>query len=82
MKKLAHICLHLFTFFTTLTIGIGLMTALLFIVAISSGGQFGETLAIFSGQLMQKGILLATLATIVGILHIYLNRSHSLTMNG
>ncbi|WP_368503269.1 hypothetical protein AB3N04_13535 [Alkalihalophilus sp. As8PL] len=81
MNTLKKITEKIYTWFALLTMGLGFFVALVFIVSLLIGGSAGESLAVLSGKMMTWGIRLATIATIAGILNIYLSKQHTLTMN-
>ncbi len=78
MKKIAKLMETIYTLITFLALGIGFIVAVLFIISLVISG---ESLAVFAGQLMMWAIRLASLAIISGIIFIYLNKNHSLTMS-
>lgn len=65
---------------TTIAFSLGLVVAVIFVVAIIVGQDLGETLALLAGDIMMWGIALAAIAVLAGLLYIYLYRPHSLVM--
>ncbi|MCM3717651.1 hypothetical protein [Fictibacillus phosphorivorans] len=70
-----------YTWLTLSTMLLGVVIAGMFGVSLLIGGSAGESLAVFSGKLMTWGIRLAAIATLAGLVHIYLSKKHSLTMD-
>ncbi|MGE7185494.1 hypothetical protein ACQKKK_16265 [Peribacillus sp. NPDC006672] len=64
-----------------LTIALGFMVGLLYVVAFIVGGSAGEEISLFSQAAMTWGIRLASLAVLFGIVYIYISKEHSLTMD-
>lgn len=65
---------------TAIAFSLGLVVALVFVVALLIGQDLGETLAVLAGDIMMWGIALAAIAVLAGLIFIYLYRSHSLVM--
>ncbi len=80
MKTLSKIVENLFAFVTLISLTIGLIVALTFILSVIIGGSLGESMAIFSGNLMTWAIRLASIAVITGLINIYITKRHSLTI--
>lgn len=70
-----------YTWLALLTLVLGIVVALMFAVTIVIGGVPGESIAILAGKIMTWGIKLAAVATLAGIIHIYLSKQHTLTIN-
>lgn len=80
MKTLSKIVENLFAFVTLISLTIGLIVALTFILSVIIGRSLGESMAIFSGNLMTWAIRLASIAVITGLINIYITKRHSLTI--
>lgn len=80
MKTLSKIVENLFALVTLISLTIGLIVALTFILSVIIGGSLGESMAIFSGNLMTWAIRLASIAVITGLINIYITKRHSLTI--
>lgn len=65
---------------TAIAFSLGLVVAVIFVVALVIGQDLGETLALLAGDIMMWGIALAAVAVLAGLIYIYLDRSHSLLM--
>lgn len=65
---------------TTIAFSLGLVVAVLFVVAIIVGNELGETLALLAGDIMMWGIALAAVAVLAGLLYMYRVGAHSLVM--
>ena len=65
---------------TAIAFSLGLVVAVLFVIALIVGQDLGETLALLAGDIMMWGIALAAVAVLAGLLYIYLYRPHSLVM--
>lgn len=76
---ISNILLKSYGVIACITLFLGFMVSIIFGISLIIGGISGENLAIFAGNLMNWGIRLATLATLIGIIHIYLTRKHSLS---
>ncbi|MGP9043558.1 hypothetical protein [Cytobacillus kochii] len=63
-----------------ITLTLGFIVAILFLIAIVMGGNQGELIAIFAGEVMNWCIKLAAIAVLFGIIDIYIRKEHSLTM--
>jgi membrane protein implicated in regulation of membrane protease activity len=81
MKALTNVTNKLYTWITLIALSLGLLVALLFLTALIIGGSAGESLAVFSGDLMTWSIRLATIAVLAGIINIYASKRHTLTMD-
>jgi hypothetical protein len=71
----------IYTWLTLTTMLFGVVVAGIFGVSLLIGGSAGESMAVFSGKLMTWGIRLAAIATLAGLVHIYLSKKHTLTMD-
>jgi hypothetical protein len=65
---------------TAIAFSLGLVVAVLFVVALIAGQDLGESLALLAGDIMMWGIALAAVAVLAGLTYIYLDGSHSLVM--
>lgn len=79
MKKIFE---SIYTIITMITMCVGFLVAMLFLLGIIVGGTVGSTLAVFAGKIISWAIIFATLAVLVGIVHIYVNKKHTLTIDG
>jgi len=70
-----------FSIVALITLLLGAMVFLFFLVGFVLGGTIATWLAVAAGDIMQWGIKLATVAVVIGIIDIYLSRSHKLTLN-
>lgn len=71
----------LYTFITFITLCVGFIVALLFFFGIIIGGAIGTSLALFAGKIISWAIVLAALAVLVGIIHMYITKEHTLTID-
>jgi len=71
----------LYTIITFITLCVGLAVALLFLFGIIVGGSIGASLAVFAGEIISWAIILAALAVALGIIHLYINKQHTLTID-
>jgi len=78
---MGNIFKNIYTVITFITIGIGLIVAIIFLLGIIIGGQFGTTLAVAAGEIITWAIILAALAVLAGIIYIYIDKQHSLTID-
>ncbi|GFZ86770.1 hypothetical protein GCM10010978_28330 [Compostibacillus humi] len=69
-----------YSFITLLSMFVGFIVAMMFLIGIVAGGSFGESLSVFAGNLMTWAIRLAALAILAGIFSIYLKKNHTLTI--
>ena len=65
---------------TAIAFSLGLVVAVLFVIALIVGQDLGETLALLAGDIMMWGIALAAIAVLAGLIYIYVTGSHSLVM--
>ena len=63
-----------------ITLTLGFIVAILFLIAIVMGGDQGESIAVFAGDIMNWCIKLAAIAVLFGIIDMYIRKEHSLTM--
>lgn len=63
-----------------ITLALGFVVAILFLIAIIIGGNQGELIAVFAGDVMNWCIKLAAIAVLFGIIDMYIRKEHSLTM--
>lgn len=66
---------------TAIAFSLGLVVAVIFVIALVIGQNQGETLALLAGDIMMWGIALAAIAVLAGLIYIYVDRSHSLMMD-
>lgn len=71
----------IYSFLALITILLGVVTAIMFTLSLAIGGGTGEFVAILAGKIMTWGIRLAAVATLAGIIKIYLNKQHTLTID-
>ncbi len=64
-----------------LTIALGVAVAVMFAVSFAIGGGSGESIAVLAGKVMSWGIRFAAVATLAGLVKIYLSKEHTLTIN-
>ena len=62
----------------TVALALGFVVALVFLIGIIVGGDTGNAIALFGGQVMEIGIIVATIAVAGGLIWIYVTRDHSL----
>lgn len=65
---------------TTIALLLGFIVAIIFITALIIGPSLGSNLALFAGEIMTWGIVLAAISLIAGLAYIYATGSHSLRM--
>ena len=65
---------------TTIALLLGFVVAIVFITALLIGPNGGNSLALFAGEIMTWGIVLAAISLIAGLIYIYATGSHSLKM--
>lgn len=65
---------------TTIALLLGFIVAIIFIAAIIIGPSLGSSLALFAGEIMTWGIVLAAISLIAGLVYIYATGAHSLKM--
>ncbi|AQS54930.1 hypothetical protein [Novibacillus thermophilus] len=63
-----------------LTMALGFFVFLMFCAAFIIGGEVGAALASAAGTLMNWGIRLAACAILIGLVCIYFNKEHTLSM--
>ncbi|MCM3694271.1 hypothetical protein [Neobacillus niacini] len=80
MKRMISVTDKLYTWLALITMALGVSVAFIFIVSLAIGGSTGESIAVFAGKLMTWGIRIAAVATLSGIINIYLKKEHTLTM--
>ncbi|SFE60177.1 hypothetical protein [Alteribacillus iranensis] len=78
--KIADLLLKGYGMIALVTLLLGLVVSLTFALSLVIGGSTGESLAVIAGNAMSWGIRLATVATLIGIAHIYVTRNHSLSL--
>lgn len=66
---------------TAIAFSLGLVVAVIFVIALVIGQNQGETLALLAGDIMMWGIALAAIAVLAGLIYIYVDRSHTLMMD-
>ncbi|MDN4526428.1 hypothetical protein [Fictibacillus fluitans] len=71
----------IYTWLAFATMLMGIVAAAMFILSLIVGGGFGESVSVFAGKFMTWGIRIAALAMVAGIVQIYANKQHTLTMN-
>lgn len=72
---------YLYTIITFVTMTIGLIVAFMFIIAFLIGGSAGSSLAVLAGEIISWAIASAALAVFFGMIHLYLNKEHSLKID-
>jgi hypothetical protein len=70
-----------FSIVALITLLLGAVVFLLFMVGLVLGGTAATRLAVAAGDIMQWGIKMATVAVVIGIIDIYVSRNHKLTLN-
>jgi hypothetical protein len=80
MKRMVSFTDKVYTWLALITMALGVIVAFTFIVSLIIGGSAGESLAVFAGKMMTWGIRIAAVATLAGIINIYLKKEHTLTM--
>ncbi|MGE8207030.1 hypothetical protein ACQKP0_21225 [Heyndrickxia sp. NPDC080065] len=75
-----NILQKVYSYVSILTILLGFIVGLMYLIAVIIGGSGGEMIAIFSGKVMFWGIKLAAIAVLFGIINIYISKEHSLTI--
>lgn len=80
MHTFSKILEKTYSFITLLSMFVGFIVAIMFLIGIIAGGSFGESFSVFAGNLMTWAIRLASLAVLTGIIHIYLKKNHTLTI--
>lgn len=65
----------------TVTLGLGAAAFLMFFAGFLIGGATATRLAVTAGNWIVFAIRAAALATLLGLINIYLQRKHSLTLN-
>lgn len=81
MNAVAKFAENIYCLLSIITMAMGVIVAMMFGFSIIMGGSYGESLAVFAGSIMNWGIRIAAIATLFGILNIYLSRQHTLTMD-
>ncbi|WP_016906725.1 hypothetical protein [Streptomyces xiaopingdaonensis] len=76
MKKILTACYGALAFLST---ALAVVIALLFLVALILGGSAGATVSEWAGTTAKWSISVAAGAVLVGVVHTYLSREHSLT---
>ncbi|MFG6113782.1 hypothetical protein ACGTN9_01245 [Halobacillus sp. MO56] len=79
-NKISNIFANLYGWIAFLTMALGLLTALMFGASFIIGGGSGEAIAVLAGKMMSWGIRFAAIAMVVGIVHTYASKEHSLTL--
>lgn len=59
-------------------LALGFFVSLVFLIAIIAGGDAGNAMALFGGQVMEIGIIIAAIAVAGGLIWMYVARDHSL----
>lgn len=62
----------------SIALALGFIVSLVFLVAIIVGGDAGNALSLFGGQVMEGGIIIAAVAVAGGLIWMYLSGDHSL----
>lgn len=70
-----------YTWLALLTMALGVAVAIMFALSLTVGGGTGESIAVLAGKIMTWGIRIAAVATLAGIIKIYLNKEHTLTID-
>jgi hypothetical protein len=81
MNLLVSLTEKIYTWLAILTMALGFIVAVAFTLSLIIGGSAGESVAVLSGNTMKWGIRLASIATLAGIVNIYLKNQHTLTLN-
>ncbi|WP_174614696.1 hypothetical protein [Virgibacillus ihumii] len=63
-----------------LTMFLGMIVTVLFVLSFLIGGESGEAIAVFAGKTMTWGIRLAAIAIFIGLIYTYIKREHTLTI--
>jgi len=80
-KKIISLCRNIFGICLMIAVLIGAVVAVLFIIGFIAGGSVGETLAIFSKNVMYKAITLSAIGSLIGMLAFYIEGTHELKMD-
>jgi uncharacterized integral membrane protein len=62
----------------TAALALGFLVALVFLIAVLVGGDTGVAMALFGGEVMEIGIIIATIAVAGGLIWMYVSGNHSL----
>lgn len=81
MKGMVSFTEKVYTWLALITMALGVLVAFIFIVSLVIGGSTGESFAVFAGKIMTWGIRIAAVATLAGIINIYLKKEHTLKMD-
>ncbi len=81
MNLLISLTEKVYTWLAILTMALGFIVAMAFTLSLIIGGSAGDSMAVLSGNTMKWGIRLASIATLAGIVNIYLKKQHTLTLN-
>lgn len=76
MKKTLTTFYGILAFLAT---GLATVLALVFVVAIVLGGEAGRTLSELGGAIGEWSIYIASAAVLLGLVHVYVTGTHSLT---
>ena len=79
-KTITNLFANLYAWIAFLTMSLGLLTAVMFGASLVIGGSAGESVAVLAGNMMSWGIRFAAIAMVVGIVHTYAAKEHSLTL--
>ncbi|MGE5484901.1 MAG: hypothetical protein ACM3X4_07795 [Ignavibacteriales bacterium] len=81
MKNLTEFVNYCYGIAAMLALGVGAVVFFVFVAGLVVGGPTGTKLAITAKNWMMFGIKIASLSTFLGIVNIYLNKSHTLTID-
>lgn len=81
MKKVAEFVNYCYGVAAMLALAIGAVVFFVFMAGLVAGGPTGTKLATTARSWMMFGIKIASLSTFLGIVNIYLNNSHTLTID-
>jgi len=80
-KSIVNLCQHIFGICLTVAVLIGAVVAVLFVIGFIAGGSVGESLAIFSKNIMFKAITISAIGSLIGMMAFYIEGTHELKMD-
>lgn len=79
-ENLSKLIANLFGLLIFVSVGLGAVAFVMFVIALIVGGAGGAAISINAQKLITFGIQMASLGVLCGLLHIYLGGKHYLTL--
>lgn len=81
MKKFTEFINYCYGIAAMLALAIGAVVFFVFVAGLIVGGPTGTKIAVTAKSWMMFGIKVASVSTFLGLVNIYLNKSHTLTID-